>query len=160
MRREIILLHKQKKLEETKDIVADLTTQDYIVTVTFAAPSTDATLSALTVNNGTLDPVFDAATIEYTVELPYGTTATPVVVATPTDANADAVVTPASDVTSATEADRTTTVVVTAEDASTKTYTIVFSVTAETGDLIISEYVEGASNNRAIELYNPNVEDI
>ncbi len=136
---------------------ADASTQDYTVTVTIAAPNTDATLSSLTVDLGTLDPVFDAATFVYNVELPYGTTATPLVTATTTDANAEAIVTPATDVTSTTEADRTTTVVVTAEDGlANETYTVIFAVdaTAPT-DLFFSEYIEGSSNNRAFEIYNP-----
>lgn len=90
---------------------------------------TDATLSDLTLSDGTLDPAFDAATADYTVELATGTTATPTVTATPTDANATVVVTDATDVTSAEDADRTTTIVITAEDGVTElTYNILFNV--------------------------------
>ncbi len=52
----------------------------YYVTISKAAPSTDATLSALTVNGqavALVDGVF-----EYSVELPYGTTSAPTVAAT------------------------------------------------------------------------------
>lgn len=91
--------------------------------------ATDATLSELTLSDGTLDPVFDVATYNYTVELDAGTTATPTVTATPTDANATVVVTDAADVTSAEDADRTTTIVITAEDGVTElTYNILFNV--------------------------------
>ncbi len=91
--------------------------------------ATDATLSELTLSAGTLDPAFDAATSDYTVELPAGTTATPTVTATTTDANATVVVTDAADVTSAEDADRTTTIVITAEDGETVlTYTVLFNV--------------------------------
>ena len=87
---------------------------------------TDATLSDLTVG-GTTVAGFDAATISYNVELPFGTTSAPTVAATATDASyvKSVVVTQAS---SATE---DATVVVTAEDGSTtKTYTVHFSVVA------------------------------
>ncbi len=90
---------------------------------------TDASLSELALSEGTLDPAFDAATADYTVELPAGTTVTPTVTATPTDANATVIVTDAADITSAEVADRTTTIVITAEDGVTElTYTIVFNV--------------------------------
>jgi hypothetical protein len=103
-------------------------------TIVFSiAPNSDATLSALTLSEGTLVPDFSAATMAYTAELPAGTTQTPTVTATPTDASASAVVTDATDVTSAAVADRTTTIVVTAEDGTTtKTYTVVFSIIDET----------------------------
>ncbi len=92
-------------------------------------PVTDATLSNLTLSEGTLDPVFDAATYNYTAELPSGTTATPTVTATTTNANATVDITDATDVTSEDEADRTTTIVVTAEDSETElTYSVVFNV--------------------------------
>jgi hypothetical protein len=106
-------------------------------------PLTDATLSALTLSNGTLSPDFDAATSDYTAELPAGTTATPTVTATPTNANATVVVTDATDVTSAAEAERTTTIEVTAEDGVTKlTYTVVFSVsTTSVNDLTIGNLI-------------------
>ncbi|MFC2152641.1 T9SS type A sorting domain-containing protein, partial [Bacteroidota bacterium] len=109
-------------------VAEDASTQDYIVTVSITAGNTDATLSSLTVDNGTLVPVFDAATIDYTVELPYGTTVEPLVTATENDPNANAVITQATDVEGDLAA-RTATVVVTAEDGNvTKTYTIVFSI--------------------------------
>ncbi len=60
--------------------------------------STDATLSALSVGLGTLTPDFASGTYSYTVELPYGTTATPVTTATENDANANAVIVDATDV--------------------------------------------------------------
>ena len=45
------------------------TTKDYTVTVTREAPSDNATLSGLTVSEGTLSPAFDAATIAYSVSV-------------------------------------------------------------------------------------------
>ena len=89
--------------------------------------SSDATLSDLTVDGSTITG-FDPATLNYSKELPYGTTTVPTVAATTTDSNAEAVVTQADNVTG-TEAERTATVVVTAEDGTTqKIYTVTFSV--------------------------------
>lgn len=108
------------------------TTETYTIVFSIA-PNSDATLSALSLSEGTLVPDFDAATTAYTAELPAGTTATPAVTATATDANAGVVVTDAADVTSSVIADRTTTIVVTAEDGTTtETYSIVFSVIDDT----------------------------
>ena len=91
-------------------------------------PSSDATLSDLTVGGETVDG-FDAATISYDVELPFGTTSAPTVAGTAADTKAKSVV-----VTQASSASGDATVVVTAEDNSTKTYTIHFSV-VETKDI-------------------------
>ena len=87
-------------------------------------PSSDATLSDLTVG-GTTIAGFDAATISYDVELPFGTFVAPTVDGTATDTKAKSVV-----VTQASSANGDATVVVTAEDNSTKTYTVHFSVVA------------------------------
>ncbi len=84
--------------------------------------ATDATLSDLT-SGGTTVTGFAAATMTYAIELPYGTAAVPAVTATPTDANATAVVTPAAALPGA------TTVLVTAEDGTTTaTYTINYTI--------------------------------
>jgi hypothetical protein len=92
-------------------------------TVNFSvAPSTDATLSALKVN-GISVTNFSANTLTYNVVLAAGTTVIPTVSATVNQANANAVVTQALSVTGS------ATVVVTAQDGtSKKTYTINFSV--------------------------------
>ena len=132
----------------------DASTKTY--TITLDAASSDATLSDLTID-GTTVTGFAPGTLSYNVELTFGTTTVPTVVAVENHPFANAVVTDAANVTG-TEPERTTTIVVTAEDGTTElTYSIIFSVGAETGDLIISEYVEGYSNpnNRAIEIYNP-----
>ena len=87
------------------------------------ALSTDATLSNLTVDGITVTG-FAAGTIEYNVELPFGTSVVPTVAATANSAYAKSVV-----ITQAASVSGTATVVVTAEDNSTtKTYTINFSV--------------------------------
>ena len=80
-----------------------------------------ATLSAITVDGEALEG-FVAETTEYNVELPFGTTEVPAVVATTTSKKASAVVTPAAAIPGA------TTILVTAEDGTTtKTYTINFT---------------------------------
>lgn len=108
--------------------IADTT---YVTKLSNDAPGQDATLSDLTLSEGTLDPAFDAATYDYAAELPAGTTATPTVTVTAGDADATVDVTDATDVTSETEADRTTTIVVTAVDGATQlTYSVVFNVSA------------------------------
>jgi hypothetical protein len=84
--------------------------------------SSTVTLSELKQDETTVTG-FAPETYEYNVVLAAGTTAVPVVTATPTDAHATYVITPA------TTLPGTTTVVVTAEDGFTKgTYTINFSV--------------------------------
>ena len=91
----------------------------------------DATLSSITTSMGILNPVFSSTDTSYTVSLPYGTTITPTVTGTPTNPLASVTVTPATDVTSATIANRTTKIVVVSQDLSkTKTYAVVFSVNA------------------------------
>lgn len=86
------------------------------------AKSTDATLSDLLVGDVTVEG-FTADTINYNVELPIGTTTVPQVTATTTTNSATVVITPATSLT------EVTTVLVTAEDGSTKKiYTIKFSI--------------------------------
>lgn len=102
----------------------------------------NATLSELTVSEGTLAPAFDAATYDYTVELPSGTTATPTVTPTTGSVNATFDVTDAADVTSSEEADRTTTIVVTAEDGETTlTYSIVFNIATGVHDMSLNNLI-------------------
>ncbi|MFZ2279949.1 MAG: cadherin-like beta sandwich domain-containing protein, partial [Prosthecobacter sp.] len=50
------------------------TTQTYTVTVTRAAPSTNARLASLTPSVGILSPAFDSSATSYTVTVPFGTT--------------------------------------------------------------------------------------
>ena len=84
--------------------------------------SSDATLSALTVGGVAVEG-FAAATEEYNVVLPFGTTSVPTVAGTAASAFAKSVV-----VTQAASVTSDATVVVTAENDATKTYTIHFSV--------------------------------
>ncbi len=94
---------------------------------TAATKSDDATLSDLKVS-GTTVTGFSAATTTYNVELASGTTVVPTVTATANDANAQGVV-----INAASALPGSTTVVVTAEDGSSKTYTINFTVAESSG---------------------------
>ncbi|MCK4500115.1 lamin tail domain-containing protein, partial [Candidatus Babeliales bacterium] len=135
------------------------TTKTYTVVFSIE-PNDDATLSDLTVDNGTLVPAFDAATYAYTVELPFGTTVEPVVAATKNDPNANDVITQATNVEGDLAA-RTATVVVTAEDGTTElTYDVIFTI-GEEKHLFFSEYIEGdGGNNKALEIYNGTGADV
>jgi outer membrane protein OmpA-like peptidoglycan-associated protein len=68
---------------DTKVITIEVTAQDntqrlYTISVTRSLPSTDATLSALSVSAGTLDPVFSSSTETYAVAAASGTSTTTV----------------------------------------------------------------------------------
>ncbi|MEN6460392.1 MAG: CFI-box-CTERM domain-containing protein, partial [Syntrophomonas sp.] len=100
-------------------------------TITFALPNTDATLSSIKINNADIVN-FSPLTESYNIELPVGTTSTPVISVTTTDPRANAVINqfplPGG-----------STIIVTAEDGTTtETYTISFTVsnTAPTADQI------------------------
>lgn len=102
--------------------VDDLTINGTIYTLEV---NTDATLSNLTID-GTTITGFDPNIYTYTYTLPYGTTTIPTVGATPTDPNATIVITQATSLTGG-EAERTATVVVTAQDGTTTlTYKVIF----------------------------------
>jgi large repetitive protein len=98
--------------------------------ITSGGLSNNANLSSLVVNTATLSPAFDSATINYTASVPYATTS---VTVTPTRAQAAATITvngnavtsgnPSSSIT-LDEGANVITTVVTAEDNSTKTYTV------------------------------------
>ncbi len=103
-----------------------ITEKTYTITIDAANP--DASLSGIKIDGGLLSG-FVSTTYDYEKVLDAGTTETPTVTVTVTFEYAEAVIDDAVDVTSDTEADRTTTITVTAEDGTTElVYTIVFSV--------------------------------
>jgi len=100
------------------------------------------TLSSLTVDPGTLVPVFAPKTKYYTVELPAGTTATPTTTAVAADVNSTVVIADAADVTSTVYADKTTIVTVTAQDWRVKrTYEITFNVITGVPELNAGDFM-------------------
>jgi hypothetical protein len=104
---------------------------DYSNVTMVTTPSNVATLSSLTLSSGALSPAFSAATTSYTLTVPAATTSTTV---TPTVTQANATVTvngtavasgtASSNIALAPGATTTIPVVVTAQDGSTKTYTV------------------------------------
>jgi hypothetical protein len=96
----------------------------YTVIIKFA-PSSDASLSGLTLDVGTLDPAFDPGIFAYTALVPAGTTSV-TATATTTNANATVAGDGAIDVSSGKD---TATIVVTAEDGvSQQTYEVIITV--------------------------------
>ena len=128
------------------------TVKTYTVTVTRAAASTDAALSALALSRGTLNPVFASADTSYTASVGYPVTRV-TLSATASDAGATIAYLDGSD-NALTDADTASTdsfevdlsvganvikVKVTAEDATTvKTYTVTVTRTAASTDAALS----------------------
>lgn len=138
---------------------SDLGGRDQGAAHVFEPPSTNANLSNLTLSAGTLSPVFDAGTLEYSTSLPGGTTS---MTLTPAVAQMGAAITVnGSAVTSGNASaslplsvgTNTITIVVTAEDqTTTKTYTLNAKV-AGSGTLAFASPVfivnSGASSTNA-----------
>lgn len=103
------------------------TTATYYVIFSLDTPDNDATLQYITIN-GEYFSDFSSNTTSYEITLESGTADIPLVIAVTTDADAEAYITDATSLTG-TEDERTTTIVVTAEDGSTTiTYKLIFSV--------------------------------
>ncbi len=125
------------------DRAGNVATRTRTVTVSEPAPSTDATLSTLTISQGTLNPTFASGTDAYTVSVGNGV-ASVTVTPTTTDDNATVTVNTAA-VTSgqASEAIALTvganniiTIEVTAEDSSAQTYIVTVTRAANTAPAI------------------------
>jgi len=101
-----------------------VTTQSYTVAVTRAA-SSDATLSALALSQGSLSPSFASGTLAYTASVAHSVSSL-IVTPTTNDANATATVNGASPATPVTLSvgSNTVTVQVTAQDGTTQSYTV------------------------------------
>ena len=101
-----------------------VTTQSYTVAVTRAA-SSDATLSALALSQGSLSPSFTSGTLAYTASVAHSVSSL-IVTPTTNDANATATVNGASPATPVTLSvgSNTVTVQVTAQDGTTQSYTV------------------------------------
>ena len=92
----------------------------------------DASLSAITVGGTALED-FEAEVFDYTVEVPYGTTTAPAVLATTTDPNAT------YEVEDAEEMPGTTVITVTAEDGiATLTYSVEFTIAPPNTDATLA----------------------
>lgn len=123
----------------------------------------DATLSSLTIEVGTLTPVFDPATYAYTADVPEGTSSV-IVTATPTDPGAGVAGDGTVDVSSGSGK---STVVVTAVDGlTTLTYSIDFTVAVGVDQMEADQvsfaynslhdhlYISHASRVESVEIYN------
>ncbi|MCY3868416.1 MAG: cadherin-like beta sandwich domain-containing protein [Gemmatimonadetes bacterium] len=132
---------------DTMDITVTVTAEDnttqvtYTITVNRGAPSTDATLSDLTINPGELNPAFDPATLDYTVSVENGIS-TITITATANHPGATITINGQTATTldvSLVEGENTITVIVTAEDNITQlTYTITVNREAPVPQVTIS----------------------
>ena len=119
----------------------DSTTKTYTITLTRAALSGNADLGGLTISSGTLSPQFSSSVITYTASVDNSATQ---VTVTPTASDSLAAITVNDNdvisgngyiITSLTVGEPTTvTVIVTAQDSTTKTYTITLTRAALSGN--------------------------
>ena len=107
----------------------DGSTGTYSIIFEYRPLRTEARLDSMTCSAGSLSPAFSPDIFNYTCELDPGTGFTPSILAIPVDSNAIVSVASATDVDSPSDAERTTTVIVTAEDkVHTEVYRILFNV--------------------------------
>ncbi len=130
----------------------DGTPKTYTLTITRTAASTNANLASLVPSTGTLAPAFDAATISYTMTVPYAVSSISV---SPTVAdNFSTVQVNGSSVSSGTasslislaEGANTITTIVTAQDASTKTYTVTVTREARNNSATLDNLVPSSGS--------------
>lgn len=115
---------------------------DDIMMIGYKTPeslSADADLASLSTATSTLVPAFDAATTDYTVELPFGSTSAPTVTfVTSSNVLSDTAITEVVNVSSAIDADRTWSVELTAQNGITKKrYNILFNIETQYIDTLI-----------------------
>ncbi len=118
----------------------DSTTKTYTITLTRAALSDNADLAGLTISSGTLSPQFSSSDITYTASVDNSVTQ---VTVTPTASDSSAAITVNDNivpsgtghiVTGLNVGTNTVTVIVTAQDSTTKTYTITLTRAAPLSD--------------------------
>jgi hypothetical protein len=139
----------------------DLSTLTYSVNISvIRVQSSDATLSSLTTSVGTLTPVFNSSTLDYSIGVPSGTTS---VTLTATANNAFATV--EGDGLIELDRDTTVTIVVTAEDLTTSTYSVSISLITSVSTNTLSEisiypsissdifHISGLGKGEMIEVY-------
>jgi len=124
-----------KYLSNTVDTAKTYEVDDFKIKG-YLKPGSDASLSDLSIDAATITG-FDAAKLSYTLELPMGTTAIPVVTYTTTDAAATSVISSSTDL-AGDNAARTTTIIVTAQDGTTiQTYTVLFNPILEAATISV-----------------------
>ena len=111
-----------------------ITTKTYTVNFTAESVSSNANLSAVTVDIGTLNPVFDPSITNYTVEVPFGTTSVNV----STAASDEGATVSGDETVDLSSGSGTANFTVTAPNGDTKTYTIVFTVGAASSDATLA----------------------
>jgi photosystem II stability/assembly factor-like uncharacterized protein len=89
--------------------------------------SPDATLKSLSASSGTLHPIFTPETLDYTVHLPFGTSVIPTLTFQANHSGAITAYTPAAAITGS-QSQRTASILVTAKDGTTRTYSVAFQV--------------------------------
>ena len=149
----------------------DSTTKTYTITLTRAALSDNADLGGLTISSGTLSPQFSSSDITYTASVDNSATQ---VTVTPTASDSLAAITVNGNdvisgndyiVTSLTVGEPTTvTVIVTAQDSTTKTYTITLtraalSDNADLGGLTISSGTLSPQFSSSVITYTASVDN-
>ena len=140
----------------------DSTTKTYIITLTRAALSDNADLAGLTISSGTLSPQFSSSDITYTASVDNSVTQ---VTVTPTASDSSATIAVNSNtVTSGTGhiligltagEPTTVTVIVTAQDSTTKTYTI--TVTVRDVPITVSSVAYNPGNGQLTITFNQDI---
>ncbi|OFX26182.1 MAG: hypothetical protein A2041_03195 [Bacteroidetes bacterium GWA2_31_9b] len=126
---------------------------DWTVTITIEEPNTDATVSSTEYNVNNTYNIINMVP-EGTLLATFESNLTPATGATFVTYETDSI-TPATDLLD------DYVVIVTAQDGiTTNTYTIKLLVAGGASDLFFSEYIEGSSNNKALEIYNGTGADV
>ena len=139
----------------------DSTTKTYIITLTRAALSDNADLAGLTISSGTLSPQFSSSDITYTASVDNSVTQ---VTVTPTASDSSATITVNGNtvtsgtghiLTGLTVGTTTVTVIVTAQDSTTKTYII--TVTVRDVPITVSSAAYNPGNGQLTITFNQDI---